>query len=156
MAEQKTHFGFEQVNWQDKTAKVGKVFDSVAAKYDLMNDLMSLGIHRFWKQFAVQQSGLRPGQQALDVAGGTGDITMALANQVGHDGLVVITDINTNMLRQGRGRLIDKGFFRNICISQANAESLPFGDDRFHCIVISFGLRNVTDKPKALAISPIC
>lgn len=151
MTDNKTYFGFEQVDWQDKTAKVREVFDSVASKYDLMNDLMSMGIHRLWKRFAIQQTGLRLGQQALDVAGGTGDMTMALAKQVGNQGMVVLTDINISMLGEGRSRLIDKGFSRNIAIAQANAEALPFDDDMFDCIVISFGLRNVTDKPKALA-----
>ena len=151
MTNQKTHFGYQEVDWKDKDAKVGEVFDSVAGKYDLMNDLMSLGVHRLWKRFAMQQTGLRAGQQALDVAGGTGDLTMALANQVGNEGMVVLTDINTSMLGEGRSRLIDKGFSRNVSLAQANAEALPFDDDSFDCVVISFGLRNVTDKPKALA-----
>lgn len=150
MTESKTHFGFEEVSWDDKAARVGQVFDSVASKYDLMNDLMSFGIHRFWKQFTIEQTGLRPGQTALDVAGGTGDMAMAMAKQVGGDGFVVLTDINTSMLGEGRGRLLDKGYATNIGISQANAEHLPFAEDTFDCVVISFGLRNVTDKQQAL------
>ncbi|MEM7282765.1 MAG: bifunctional demethylmenaquinone methyltransferase/2-methoxy-6-polyprenyl-1,4-benzoquinol methylase UbiE [Pseudomonadota bacterium] len=151
MTRDKTHFGYQTVDWQDKADRVRDVFDSVASKYDLMNDLMSGGLHRLWKQFAIEQTALRPGQRALDVAGGTGDLSLGMANKVGEDGTVVLTDINTSMLSQGRSRLIDNGFIGNIQISQANAECLPFADDQFDCVLIAFGLRNVTDKPKALA-----
>ncbi len=146
-----TDFGYERVPWSEKARRVRGVFDSVAARYDLMNDLMSGGIHRLWKQFALSQTGLRPGQRALDVAGGTGDLTAGLARQVGERGLVVLTDINASMLARGRDRLIDAGLVGNVQYAQANAEHLPFADRTFDCITIGFGLRNVTDKPAALA-----
>ena len=149
--EKTTHFGFEEVAWSDKAHRVRGVFDSVAHKYDLMNDLMSGGLHRFWKSFALSQTGLRPGQRALDVAGGTGDLSRGMAAQVGERGLVVLSDINGSMLAHGRDRLIDTGLLQGIDYVQANAECLPFADATFDCVTIGFGLRNVTDKPKAIA-----
>jgi demethylmenaquinone methyltransferase/2-methoxy-6-polyprenyl-1,4-benzoquinol methylase len=146
-----THFGFEEVAWTDKAKRVRGVFDSVAPKYDLMNDLMSAGLHRLWKQFTLSQTMLRPGQRALDVAGGTGDIARGMRKQVGDRGLVVLSDINGAMLAHGRDRSIDLGVLRGIAYVQANAECLPFADNSFDCISIAFGLRNVTDKPAALA-----
>jgi demethylmenaquinone methyltransferase/2-methoxy-6-polyprenyl-1,4-benzoquinol methylase len=127
------------------------VFDSVAPKYDLMNDLMSGGMHRLWKQFTLSQTHLRPGQRALDVAGGTGDLARGMAAQVGEQGLVVLSDINGAMLAHGRNRLIDAGLLRGVSYVQANAERLPFPDSSFDCVTIGFGLRNVTDKAAALA-----
>ena len=146
-----TDFGYEKVPWSEKARRVRGVFDSVASRYDLMNDLMSGGAHRIWKRFTLSLTGLRPGQRALDVAGGTGDLTMGLARQVGERGLVVLTDINAAMLARGRDRLIDAGLTGNVQYAQANAERLPFADGTFDCITIGFGLRNVTDKPAALA-----
>lgn len=145
-----THFGFEEVAWQDKARRVRGVFDSVAPKYDLMNDLMSGGLHRIWKSFALSQTYLRPGQKALDVAGGTGDLTRGMASQVGEQGLVVLSDINGSMLSHGRDRLIDAGIVQGVDYVQANAECLPFADSTFDCVTIGFGLRNVTDKDAAL------
>ena len=145
-----THFGFEEVAWQDKARRVRGVFDSVAPKYDLMNDLMSGGLHRIWKSFALSQTYLRPGQKALDVAGGTGDLTSGMAEQVGEQGLVVLSDINGSMLSHGRDRLIDAGIVQGVDYVQANAECLPFADSTFDCVTIGFGLRNVTDKDAAL------
>ena len=146
-----THFGFEEVAWEDKARRVRGVFDSVAPRYDLMNDLMSGGLHRVWKQFTLSQTHLRPGQRALDVAGGTGDLARGLAAQVGEQGLVVLSDINGAMLAHGRDRLLDDGLTRGIAYAQANAERLPFADSSFDCVTIAFGLRNVTDKAAALA-----
>ncbi len=146
-----TDFGYERVRREDKARRVRGVFDSVADNYDLMNDLMSGGVHRLWKRFTLSITGLRQGQSALDVAGGTGDISLGLARQVGQQGLVVLTDINAAMLAHGRDRLIDAGLVRGIQCVQANAEQLPFADGSFHCVTIAFGLRNVTDKQKALA-----
>ncbi|MFN5009665.1 MAG: bifunctional demethylmenaquinone methyltransferase/2-methoxy-6-polyprenyl-1,4-benzoquinol methylase UbiE [Gammaproteobacteria bacterium] len=146
-----THFGFEEVRWEDKARRVRGVFDSVAPRYDLMNDLMSGGMHRLWKQFALSQTHLRPGQRALDVAGGTGDLARGMAAQVGEQGLVVLSDINGAMLAHGRNRLIDAGLLRGVSYVQANAERLPFPDSSFDCVTIGFGLRNVTDKAAALA-----
>lgn len=147
----RTHFGFEDVPWAEKARRVRGVFDSVAPRYDLMNDLMSGGLHRIWKEFTLSLTGLRPGQRALDVAGGTGDLTRGLAGQVGSRGLVVLSDINAAMLGQGRDRLIDAGIVEGVDYVQANAEALPFADGSFDCVTIGFGLRNVTDKPRALA-----
>jgi demethylmenaquinone methyltransferase / 2-methoxy-6-polyprenyl-1,4-benzoquinol methylase len=144
-------FGYERIPWNDKARRVRGVFDSVAGRYDLMNDLMSGGLHRLWKQFTLSLANLRPGQSALDVAGGTGDIAAGLAKQVGDRGLVVLTDINAAMLARGRDRLIDQGFVSNVRFAQVNAEKLPFPDSTFDCVTIAFGLRNVTDKPAALA-----
>lgn len=144
-------FGYEKVSPAEKTARVRGVFDSVAGNYDLMNDLMSGGLHRLWKRFALAQTGLRPGQHALDVASGTGDLGAGLARQVGRDGLAVLTDINREMLVRGRDRLLDQGIASQAAFVLANAESLPFPDRSFDCVTIGFGLRNVTDKPAALA-----
>ena len=144
-------FGYKEVPADEKAKHVRAVFDSVAGKYDLMNDLMSAGVHRLWKRYALSQTGLRPGQAALDVAGGTGDIAAGMARQVGERGLVVLSDINEAMLGVGRNRLLDRGLMRNVRFSLANAECLPFDDESFDCVTIGFGLRNVTDKPAALA-----
>jgi demethylmenaquinone methyltransferase/2-methoxy-6-polyprenyl-1,4-benzoquinol methylase len=145
-----TDFGFQQVPVAEKAARVRAVFESVASNYDLMNDLMSAGIHRVWKRFTLSQTGLRPGQRALDVAGGTGDLAAGMAEQVGSSGLVVLTDINYAMLSRGRDAMIDRGLVGNIRYSIANAECLPFPDSSFDCVTIGFGLRNVTDKDAAL------
>ena len=145
-----TDFGYQQVPKTEKAARVREVFESVAGNYDLMNDLMSGGAHRIWKQFTLSQTGLRPGQRALDVAGGTGDLAAGMAKQVGSDGLVLLTDINAAMLREGRDALTDKGIVGNVRYSLANAERLPFPDSSFDCVTIGFGLRNVTDKAAAL------
>jgi demethylmenaquinone methyltransferase/2-methoxy-6-polyprenyl-1,4-benzoquinol methylase len=145
-----TDFGFQRVPHADKARRVRGVFDSVAGNYDLMNDLMSAGTHRLWKRFTLGLANLRPGQRALDVAGGTGDLAAGLARQVGERGLVVLTDINAAMLAQGRDRLINAGLTSNLAYVQANAERLPFPDGSFDCITIGFGLRNVTDKAAAL------
>ncbi|UCE75695.1 MAG: bifunctional demethylmenaquinone methyltransferase/2-methoxy-6-polyprenyl-1,4-benzoquinol methylase UbiE [Gammaproteobacteria bacterium] len=150
MSDKTTHFGFEQVPWDEKRRRVARVFDSVASNYDLMNDAMSLGVHRLWKRFAVEQTGARPGQRILDLAGGTGDLAARLARLVGPGGEVVIGDINPSMLQVGRERLLDRGIAANVRFVQVNAESLPFPDHSFDCITIAFGLRNVTDKQKAL------
>ena len=144
-----THFGYEQVPVQDKQRRGAGGLTPVARKYDVMNDLMSLGIHRIWKRFVIDLAGLRPGERVLDVAGGTGDLTRAFARQVGRDGLAVLTDINAAMLGEGRSRLLDDGLVQ-VPVAQANAECLPFADDSFDCITIGFGLRNVTDKDAAL------
>lgn len=148
---QSTDFGYQKVAWDEKAQRVRGVFDSVADNYDLMNDLMSGGVHRLWKSFTLGLTGLRPGQKALDVAGGSGDIAAGLAKQVGSRGLVVLSDINAAMLNHGRDRLINDGFVSNVQVVQANAEKLPFAAGTFDCITIGFGLRNVTDKPAALA-----
>jgi demethylmenaquinone methyltransferase/2-methoxy-6-polyprenyl-1,4-benzoquinol methylase len=145
-----TDFGYQQVPVGEKAARVHAVFESVAGNYDLMNDLMSAGAHRLWKQFTLAQTGLRPGQQALDVAGGTGDLAAAMAAQVGSTGMVVLTDINAAMLAVGRDALTDRGLVGNVRYSLANAERLPFRDSSFDCVTIGFGLRNVTDKAAAL------
>ncbi len=144
-------FGYERVAPAEKTARVRGVFDSVAGNYDLMNDLMSGGLHRLWKRFALAQTGLRPGQRALDVASGTGDLGAGLARQVGPSGLAVLTDINREMLSRGRDRLIDRGISAQVAFAIASAEALPFPDRSFDCVTIGFGLRNVTDKAAALA-----
>ncbi len=144
-------FGFQRVPRRQKAQRVRGVFDSVADRYDLMNDLMSAGLHRLWKRFALGLAALRPGQHALDVAGGTGDLAAGLARQVGRGGLVVLTDINAAMLARGRDRLTDEGLVENVRYAQADAERLPFRDGSFHCVTIGFGLRNVTDKQAALA-----
>jgi demethylmenaquinone methyltransferase/2-methoxy-6-polyprenyl-1,4-benzoquinol methylase len=146
-----TDFGYQQVPVAEKAARVRQVFESVAGNYDLMNDLMSGGVHRVWKAFTLSQTGLRPGQCALDVAGGTGDLAAGMATQVGTQGLVVLTDINAAMLAEGRDALTDRGLVANVRYSIANAERLPFPDSSFDCITIGFGLRNVTDKAAALA-----
>ena len=151
-----THFGYETVPSEEKAQRVRGVFDSVASNYDLMNDLMSGGLHRLWKRFTLARTGLRPGQRALDVAGGTGDLAAGMSRQVGRNGLVVLSDINNAMLEEGRRRLLDRGIVGNLRIVQADAEKLPFPDESFHCITIGFGLRNVTDKPAALASMQRC
>ncbi|KTD52036.1 ubiquinone/menaquinone biosynthesis methyltransferase [Legionella quinlivanii] len=147
---QKTHFGFESVAWEDKEKKVREVFQSVAENYDLMNNLMSFGIHHLWKRFTVELSQVRPGQMVLDLAGGSGDLTRLLSQKVGEKGLVILADINSAMLEVGRKRLINEGLLHNVQYAQANAQLLPFVDNSFHCICIGFGLRNVTDKDEAL------
>ncbi|MBT3437549.1 MAG: bifunctional demethylmenaquinone methyltransferase/2-methoxy-6-polyprenyl-1,4-benzoquinol methylase UbiE [Oceanospirillaceae bacterium] len=146
-----THFGFKQVPTGDKVGQVAGVFHSVAAKYDVMNDLMSMGIHRLWKRQTIEMSGVRVGDSVLDLAGGTGDLTMRFSDIVGPDGRVILADINESMIKVGRDRLIDKGVVGNVSYVQANAEALPFPNNSFDCITIAFGLRNVTDKDKALA-----
>jgi len=146
-----THFGYQEVPITEKARRVAGVFSSVADNYDLMNDLMSFGIHRLWKRFTLGQTGLRPGQAALDLAGGTGDLARGMARQVGDGGKVVLADINAAMLGHGRDKLIDRGLAGNIEFVQADAESLPFPDRSFDCITIGFGLRNVTRKEAALA-----
>lgn len=147
---EKTHFGFENVDWDEKQKKVAEVFASVAAKYDLMNDAMSLGVHHLWKRFTVMQSAVRPGDQVLDLAGGSGDITRLFAKRVGKTGKIILADINSAMLEVGRDRLLNEGLHKNIAFVQANAEALPFAARSFHVISIGFGLRNVTDKTQAL------
>jgi demethylmenaquinone methyltransferase/2-methoxy-6-polyprenyl-1,4-benzoquinol methylase len=144
-------FGYERVARTEKASRVRAVFDSVASRYDVMNDLMSFGVHRLWKRFLLSQTGLRPGQRALDVAGGTGDIAAGMSRQVGPSGRVILSDINAEMLRHGRDRLLDLGIVGNVDCVQANAEQLPFADQSFDCVTIGFGLRNVTDKAAALA-----
>ena len=152
MADEKTtHFGFETVDSKEKAGRVAGVFHSVAQKYDLMNDIMSGGIHRLWKRFTIELSGVREGHSVLDIAGGTGDLSAHFSRLVGPNGRVVLSDINDSMLNVGRNKLIDKGICANIEYVQANAEALPFPDNSFDCITIAFGLRNVTDKDKALA-----
>lgn len=145
-----THFGFKQVDQNDKEGLVRGVFDSVADKYDIMNDLMSMGIHRIWKRMAVQLANVREGDQVLDLAGGTGDLTTLFEKRVGKKGRVVLSDINAVMLANGRDRLIDRGLVGNIQYAQINAEQLPFPDNTFDCVCIAFGLRNVTNKDVAL------
>ncbi len=144
-------FGFEDIPLKDKVRRVRGVFDSVADRYDLMNDLMSGGAHRLWKQFTLSLTGLRSGGRALDIAGGTGDLAAGLARQVGRTGLVVLADINARMLEHGRDRLIDRALTAAPVYAQADAERLPFADSVFDCVTIGFGLRNVTDKAAALA-----
>jgi len=150
MKDDTTHFGFEQVAYDDKVNKVAGVFHSVASKYDVMNDLMSFGIHRAWKRYTIEMSGVRHGHHVLDLAGGTGDLAAKFARIVGQDGSVTVADINDSMLKVGRERLTDKGIAGNVQYVQANAECLPFPDNHFDAITIAFGLRNVTDKDAAL------
>jgi len=150
MNDNSTHFGFKRVAREDKARRVGGVFDSVAHRYDLMNDLMSFGIHRLWKRFTIETSGVRPGQRVLDLAGGTGDLAARFSRRVGRRGQVVLCDINASMLDVGRCRLLDAGITGNVCYVQANAEALPFADSSFDCVSMAFGLRNVTDKQAAL------
>ncbi len=145
-----THFGYRDVPVAEKQKLVGRVFTSVASRYDLMNDLMSFGVHRLWKRWFTATSGVREGDAVLDLAGGTGDIAASLVPLVGERGVVVIGDINAAMLRVGRDRLLDRGFVRNLSYAQLNAESLPFPDSSFDAVTIAFGLRNVTDKDAAL------
>ncbi len=150
MTSQKTDFGFQKIPLEDKVHRVGNVFDSVVDKYDLMNDLMSLGLHRLWKRATVLLSDVYSGQRVLDLAGGTGDLTRLMARRVGESGLVVLGDINAAMLDKGRERLINEGFVTNIEYVQTDAEQLPFPDDCFDCVCIGFGLRNVARKERAL------
>ena len=145
-----THFGYRTVDTGEKASLVRGVFDSVASRYDVMNDLMSGGLHRVWKHFTIAEANVRPGQRVLDLAGGTGDLALKFARLVGKDGHVVLADINAAMLEEGRRRLIDAGIAGNLSIAQVDAEALPFADSSFHCITIAFGLRNVTDKAAAL------
>lgn len=146
-----THFGYKTVAEDDKVSLVANVFHSVAAKYDVMNDVMSFGIHRLWKRFTIDCSAVRPGQKVLDLAGGTGDLTALFSKRVGPSGKVVLADINASMLAVGRDKLRDQGLVDNIEYVQANAEALPFADNSFDIITIAFGLRNVTNKDAALA-----
>ncbi|QIL90856.1 bifunctional demethylmenaquinone methyltransferase/2-methoxy-6-polyprenyl-1,4-benzoquinol methylase UbiE [Microbulbifer sp. SH-1] len=151
MTERKTtHFGYQQVPVEEKAGRVADVFHSVAARYDVMNDLMSGGIHRLWKRFTIELSAARPGQTILDIAGGTGDLTARFSRIVGPTGKVVLADINASMLKVGRDRLLDRGIAGNVETVQADAQYLPFPDNTFDCITIAFGLRNVTDKDLAL------
>ncbi len=144
-----THFGYQEVAEEEKARHVAGVFDSVAERYDLMNDLMSGGLHRFWKAFAIAKSGVRRGWRVLDVAGGTGDLSLAFARKLGDRGQIWLTDINNAMLARGRDRLFDQGFI--VPVAQCDAERLPFPDDYFDCVSVAFGLRNMTHKPRALA-----
>lgn len=147
--EKRTHFGYETVNQSDKAQRVAGVFNSVAERYDLMNDLMSFGMHRLWKAFAVELSGVKPGERVLDVAGGTADLSLAFAKRVGERGEVWLTDINHAMLSRGRDRIVDQG--RLLPVAQCNGERMPFPGDYFDCVAVAFGLRNMTDKDRALA-----
>jgi demethylmenaquinone methyltransferase/2-methoxy-6-polyprenyl-1,4-benzoquinol methylase len=146
-----THFGYKQVPVEEKSSHVRAVFDSVASRYDLMNDLMSLGIHRLWKRYTIELAGVRRGQRVLDLAGGTGDLASRFARITGPEGQVVLTDINAAMLTMGRDRLLDQGLAVNLVYAQVNAETQPFPDGYFDCVAIGFGLRTVTHKQKALA-----
>ncbi|SIP99632.1 bifunctional demethylmenaquinone methyltransferase/2-methoxy-6-polyprenyl-1,4-benzoquinol methylase UbiE [Aquipseudomonas alcaligenes] len=148
--EKTTHFGFQDVPESQKADKVAEVFHSVAAKYDLMNDVLSGGLHRLWKRFTIELSGVRPGNRVLDIAGGTGDLTRKFSSLVGPTGEVVLADINDSMLKVGRDRLLDKGVAGNVQFVQADAEALPFPDNHFDVVTIAFGLRNVTRKENAL------
>ena len=151
MSEETTHFGYREVPETEKAKLVGDVFTSVAAKYDVMNDLMSFGAHRLWKRYFVATSGVREGDVVLDLAGGTGDIAALLLPRVGAKGAVVVGDINAEMLRVGRNRMLDRGNVRGLDYAQLDAESLPFPDKSFDCVTMAFGLRNVTHKERALA-----
>lgn len=146
-----THFGYKTVAADHKADLVRGVFDSVAGNYDIMNDLMSAGLHRIWKRYTIDQAALKPGQVVLDLAGGTGDLSREFSRRVGTGGHVVLADINAAMLEQGRRRLIDDGIAGNVTLAQVDAQNLPFGDSSFDCITMAFGLRNVTDKDAALA-----
>lgn len=150
MDKRTTHFGYQDVPVEEKASRVADVFHSVAARYDVMNDLMSLGIHRLWKRLTIERAGVRPGHQVLDIAGGTGDLTLKFSQLVGPRGRVVLADINASMLQVGRDKLLDQGVGGNVEYVQANAECLPFPDNSFDCITIAFGLRNVTNKDAAL------
>jgi demethylmenaquinone methyltransferase/2-methoxy-6-polyprenyl-1,4-benzoquinol methylase len=145
-----THFGYREVDKEEKASLVADVFHSVASRYDLMNDLMSGGIHRIWKRFTIELSGVRKGNAVLDIAGGTGDLAVRFSQLVGSEGLVVLADINDSMLQVGRDKLLDRGIQGNIEYVQADAQHLPFPDNSFDCITIAFGLRNVTDMSLAL------
>lgn len=143
-----THFGFKNVNETEKQQKVGEVFHSVAQKYDMMNDVMSAGMHRLWKRFTVDTSGIKAGDSVLDIAGGSGDLSKLFSKKVGPSGQVFLTDINASMLSVGRDRMIDAGL--NMPVALCNAEKLPFEDNSFDCVVVAFGLRNMTHKDMAL------
>ncbi|MBQ0754286.1 MAG: bifunctional demethylmenaquinone methyltransferase/2-methoxy-6-polyprenyl-1,4-benzoquinol methylase UbiE [Gammaproteobacteria bacterium] len=145
-----THFGYQQVPWQEKQQKVAGVFRSVARRYDMMNDLISLGSHRILKRFTIEMAAVRPGHKVLDLAGGTGDLAIKFSRLVGDKGLVVLADINDEMLAVGRDRVFDAGCSHNTEVTQVNGECLPFADNTFNCVTIAFGLRNITDKDKAL------
>ncbi len=147
----KTHFGYTNVSPEEKTQRVRQVFESVADNYDVMNDLMSFGLHRIWKKFTLQIAAVRPKQKILDLAGGTGDLAAELHKCVGTQGQIILCDINASMLARGRERMIDRGLIKNLNYVQANAEELPFADNSFDCITMAFGLRNVTYKEKCLA-----
>lgn len=144
-----THFGYKQVDVEKKQSLVKGVFDSVAGKYDLMNDVMSVGVHRLWKNYTIASSNVSNGDQVLDIAGGTGDLTIKYRKKVGPSGKVILSDINNSMLYEGRKNLLNHGVI-DVDFVQANAESLPFKDNTFDCVSIAFGLRNVTDKDAAL------
>lgn len=148
MQDKTTHFGFKTVEETEKQAKVGEVFHSVAGKYDVMNDVMSAGLHRGWKRFAVAVSGVKAGDQVLDIAGGSGDLSKLFAKKVGAAGQVILTDINASMLAVGRNRMLDAGL--SVPVTQCNAEKLPFADGQFDCAIVAFGLRNMTHKEIAL------
>jgi len=148
MSDKTTHFGYKTVDEAEKQQKVGEVFHSVASKYDIMNDVMSAGMHRGWKRFAVEVSGVKPGDKVLDIAGGSGDLSKLFAKKAGQDGEVVLTDINASMLAVGRDRMIDAGL--SVPAAQCNAEKLPFPDNTFDCVIVAFGLRNMTHKDVAL------
>jgi demethylmenaquinone methyltransferase/2-methoxy-6-polyprenyl-1,4-benzoquinol methylase len=148
MTEKTTHFGFKTISEKTKQQKVGEVFHSVASKYDLMNDVMSAGLHRVWKRFTVDVSGVKAGDKVLDIAGGSGDLSKLFAQKVGTTGEVILTDINASMLTVGRDRMIDAGL--SVPAMQCNAEQLPFADNSFDCVIVAFGLRNMTDKDVAL------
>lgn len=150
MSDKTTHFGFRDVPVAEKARHVREVFDSVADRYDVMNDLMSFGIHRLWKRFAVNMADIRPGQRILDLAGGTGDLVRLMSPLAGPDGHVVLSDINAAMLANGRSELLDHGISNNVSFAQVNAEQLPFPDRSFDRVTMAFGLRNVTDKQQAL------
>ncbi len=145
-----THFGFTEVPVNEKAERVASVFHSVASNYDLMNDVMSFGLHRLWKRFTLAESGVRSGQCVLDIAGGTGDLTREFSQLTGKNGYVILADINEKMLQHGRDRLVNQGIVGNVGYVQADAERLPFPDNHFDCITIAFGLRNVTNKMNAL------
>jgi demethylmenaquinone methyltransferase / 2-methoxy-6-polyprenyl-1,4-benzoquinol methylase len=147
-AQQTTHFGFKTVEEAEKQQKVGEVFHSVASKYDVMNDVMSAGMHRSWKRFAADISGVKTGDKVLDIAGGSGDLSKLFAKKVGSAGEVILTDINASMLAVGRDRMLDAGL--NVPAMQCNAEALPFADEQFDCVIVAFGLRNMTHKDIAL------
>jgi len=156
MSNSKTHFGYREVDEAEKQSLVGNVFHSVAGNYDLMNDAMSLGVHRAWKLYTIAQSGVKEGHQVLDLAAGSADLSFKFAKKVGPEGKVVVTDINPSMLEQGRQRLANAGLVSNVEYCLVNAEQLPFEDNHFDCITISFGLRNVTHKDRALAEMQRC
>ena len=149
--DRETHFGYSRVSMDGKRERVGRVFDSVAPRYDLMNDLMSLGIHRLWKAFAAAVAGVRPSWRVLDLACGSGDLSLSAARRLGPEGRLVMADINASMLAKGRRRMIDAGFASGIDYVLADASALPFADNSFDCVTIGFGLRNVADKEAALS-----